>query len=291
MANVVVGSDPEFVLMKDGAPVAAPLAMKSGPEVKEIKTRYGRFFPDNANLEMAPEPSSNKAEFVSNIRELIGIASKAVDGHTLHAIPSMDFPVDQLDHPICKKFACDPDFDAFKLQMNHIDDGAVNKTFRTAGGHVHIGHAQGHDYLQDDWGKINTVKRFELMVGAPSLLLDNDAGSIRRRELYGACSAHRPKEYGVECRSLSNFWTQTPELAGFVFDATQLTAREMQEENLKGFDYDKLPAIINSGNLTKAQELVTEVSNTYPEMSELIEGVKDQANLNKQIPLTETWKL
>lgn len=293
MKDLIIGSDPEFVLLdeKTGKPVAAPIAMKSGSQVKEVKTRFGRFFPDNVNLEVATEPAKTKQEFLGNLEGVIKMANKAVPGYTLHAIPSMDFPVDQLQHEICQRFACDPDFDAFEMCQNEIDPEAVEQTFRTAGGHVHMGYTKGHDYLQDPFGRIDAVKRFEAIVGLPALLLDGSPESIRRRELYGAAGAHRPKEYGVEARSLSNFWTQTPELASFVWDATQLAGRETAEGNLKGFNYDQLPRIINAGDTVKAQETLSVIQDTYPELKALHESVMEQANLDKSIPLTTTWNL
>jgi len=49
----------------------------------------------------------------------------------------------------------------------------------------------------------------DYLLGVWSVLHDTD---MRRRELYGAAGAYRPKKYGVEYRTMSNFWLRSPQL-------------------------------------------------------------------------------
>lgn len=296
MPTLTVGSDPEVVLMnRQGQPISAPNVLKYGPgeiEIRHNKTRFGNFYPDNANLEFSPNHGETKEEFVGNIRGLLTIAHNVIGPeYTMHAIPSLEFPVKELEHPICAKFGCDPSYDSFEVKVNTVPKGAVKRQLRSAGGHIHLGNGGGHDYLQDFKSQLETVNTFELIAGIPSLLLDNTKEAMQRRVLYGKAGDHRLKPYGVECRSLSNFWIAAPELTGYVYDLAQITGKEMLEQNMKSFDKYKLPNVINKGNLQTAKEIYKEVVQTYPEIHAGFEAVEMLVNMDKKIPLHEKWQI
>ena len=83
-----------------------------------------------------------------------------------------------------------------------------DKNLRSCGGHVHVG--TKHD-------PIHVVKAMDIYLGVPSLKLDPDK---QRRKLYGKAGAFRFKSYGVEYRTLSNFWIWSKELQEWVFKQT-----------------------------------------------------------------------
>ena len=57
----------------------------------------------------------------------------------------------------------------------------------------------------------------DLFLGCPSIILDKDN---KRRELYGKAGAYRNKPYGVEYRTLSNFWLTSSKLMQWVYKRT-----------------------------------------------------------------------
>jgi len=61
------------------------------------------------------------------------------------------------------------------------------------------------------------TKTLDVYLGAVSLLWDQED---RRRELYGAAGAFRPKPYGMEYRVLSNKWISSPILRKLVYHNT-----------------------------------------------------------------------
>jgi hypothetical protein len=61
------------------------------------------------------------------------------------------------------------------------------------------------------------TKSLDVWLGLPSLVWDQDD---RRRTLYGAAGAFRPKPYGMEYRVLSNKWINDPLLRKTVFHNT-----------------------------------------------------------------------
>jgi hypothetical protein len=58
----------------------------------------------------------------------------------------------------------------------------------------------------------------DLFVGIPSIFMDHDPTSARRRKVYGQAGRYRPKEYGMEYRSLGNFWLASPKTVKLVFE-------------------------------------------------------------------------
>src|SRR5690606_28024709 len=61
------------------------------------------------------------------------------------------------------------------------------------------------------------VLAMDMTLGLESVLLDTDT---RRKELYGSAGSFRFKKYGVEYRTLSNFWIKNEELTQWAFNKT-----------------------------------------------------------------------
>jgi hypothetical protein len=68
------------------------------------------------------------------------------------------------------------------------------------------------------------VKQLDCYLGLSSLMYDTDT---KRRAMYGAAGAFRPKSYGVEYRVLSNAWLLSEERMRFVFDTTILAVTDL----------------------------------------------------------------
>ena len=83
-------------------------------------------------------------------------------------------------------------------------------------------------------GRVWTIRMMDLFVGIPSLIIDHDPTSVKRRDLYGGAGTHRIKEkYGVEYRSLSNFWFKSPKLTRLIYKLTRFTYEFCKE---KGYE-------------------------------------------------------
>lgn len=68
----------------------------------------------------------------------------------------------------------------------------------------------------------------DLHLGVPSLVLDKDT---ERRKLYGKAGAFRPKPYGVEYRTLSNFWIWSEENIKWAWDQTNKAIQFVQDKH------------------------------------------------------------
>ena len=98
------------------------------------------------------------------------------------------------------------------------------------------------------------IKAMDLFLGVPSVLMDN---GIDRKKLYGKAGAFRSKPYGVEYRTLSNFWIFKPELIDWVWRNCERALGNLGaaaqashvEECINNNDAKLAQALINEYNL------------------------------------------
>ena len=103
--------------------------------------------------------------------------------------------------------------------------------------------------------KLSLIQAMDLFCGVPSIFLDSDT---MRRKLYGKAGAFRSKKYGVEYRTLSNFWIQSPEKMEWAFNHTQQAVKFVNDG---GKIDNKAKALIlqaiNNSNEKAAKSLIT----------------------------------
>jgi hypothetical protein len=116
----------------------------------------------------------------------------------------MEFPDQELDSEEARRAGCAPDMCAYEMKQKEPPKDLIqNGNLRSCGGHVHL----GSELLASDGPEpILAIYMLDLFVGVPSLHLDFDSTSLRRRIIYGQSGRYRTKDYGLEYRSLGNFW-------------------------------------------------------------------------------------
>lgn len=264
--SFTIGTDPEFFLREKGTgklKSAIPFieGTKEEPDILPCGAGLQR---DNVALEFASKPASDEKDFIRSIQDaFMDIMKKVPDGHEMAAIPSAKFEPDQLDHPEAKMFGCSPDYDAYIPAQNppaHCDD----ETFRSCGAHLHFGYVEGsgNEFLLDPWGKIKTIITTDAVHGIISVVLDNSKEAIERRKLYGKAGCHRPTDYGVEYRVLSNFWMKSPELVMLIYRLSDDVLKLVREGNadalIDSIGRDNIQDIINNGKINKATKVLNE---------------------------------
>jgi len=272
--DYTIGTDPEFFCKekrtgKMRSVIPFIKGTKTDPEPMPCGSSVQR---DNVALEFATPPVSKEADFVKVIQAaFLDILKKVPEHLEMVATPSANFDEDQLNHPEALQFGCDPDYDAYIPTMNppaHCDD----PSFRSCGGHIHLGYVDGsgNDFLLDSWGKVKTVLMMDAIHGIISMVLDNSEEAIKRRQLYGKAGCHRPTDYGVEYRTLSNYWLKSPELVMLMYRLSNDVLRLMREEGAEDWRStsmalietlggpEKVKSIINDGNVDEAVAAMNE---------------------------------
>lgn len=259
--NITLGADPE-VFLYDPAQFQyhASCGLFGGTKEKPVPILgypQSNMQEDNVALEFNIVPCLKKTEWMSRIQNTMeALQSLAMSkGLELTGTSCASFPASQLEHPAAKVFGCEPDYNAWTKEENpplppEIQNGAL----RSAGGHVHIGYKN-----PDLDSSIRLIKALDLFLGIPSILLDSRG--MARRAIYGKAGAFRPKEYGVEYRTLSNFWCFDQKHMAYVWDQTQKAIRFLNKGGvIEEEDSEKIQQAVNKGD----KILIGELTIKYP---------------------------
>lgn len=197
---------------------------------------------DNVALEFGIPPAATEDEWVASIEQVMRQGLKKTEC-LFSRLSATVFAPDQMKHPAAHVFGCEPDFDAWTGTEN-VKPHPENEFMRSAGGHIHV---------ETDKDPMQVVKYMDLYLGVPSCLMDTVGAE--RRKLYGKRGACRPKPYGVEYRTLSNFWIFEDKYRRW---AWQQTARALESDLAIDNLRDPIEEAINNGNLNVARELLQE---------------------------------
>lgn len=206
---VLIGADPELFLQDYSGKFVSAIGKFGGTkeEPRKLGPSEGMMVQeDNVAVEFNIAPSKDLDVFRAQIHEALRLIEEEARHMKLrlHIVPSARFPAPELDHPKARRFGCDPDFNVWFMRENP-PPRSKDKSLRSSGGHVHIAY---------DKDRIGLGRACDLFAGVVSVLFDDDKG---RRQLYGRAGAIREKPYGIEYRTLSNFWIKSPELTDMVF--------------------------------------------------------------------------
>jgi hypothetical protein len=94
----------------------------------------------------------------------------------------------------------------------------------------------------------------------PQLLRDPDR---ERRKLYGRAGSFRRKDYGVECRALSNYWTQSITDIRTVYRGAELCAEhgpDIIRDLYSIIPPQEVEECINNYNIEKAHYVVDQLN-------------------------------
>ena len=255
--SLTIGADPELMLVDANNIPRSSLSILKGRKANPELIEKGFLMSDNVLPEFGIDPAQEEDEFVENIKTVLSILNTRIGALSLVARPSARFPEDELKSREAQVFGCDPDFDAYTVQINHVAEEAAFDTFRTAGAHVHVGHPF---FLGNPWGVITGVKMLDAILGIPATVIDNKLDSKERRNLYGRAGSHRIKpEYGFEYRVLSNWWVARPDACRLVYKLTakavELTVSK-KTDIIKTIGEDTIQRVINESATADAKKLV-----------------------------------
>ena len=254
-----IGTDPEVFVQDELGNIISGIGLIGGSKAHPRLVKDGAVQEDNMLAEFNTNPASTADEFVGNIQSVVKQLSAHIAPKQLKVISSHRFTaaVIKAAGPKAMEFGCEPDFNAWTTDQNNPPD--PTSTLRTAGGHVHLSFNSGGDKFAPY--KVGAMLDFYL--GLPSVIIDKD---VERRSMYGQAGAIRPKPYGVEYRTLSNFWLKNEHLMRWVYSNSKLALERTNTIlQLRRAYGDDIQEIINNSDVIGAQQIIEELSIPMPE--------------------------
>lgn len=246
-APLTIGADPELFLVDVAGKFISSIGKVGGSKHRPRDIGEGcAVQEDNVAVEYNIAPAKTVDEFLRyNAYALNTIAKEMADkGLFLSITASKVFDDDQLQVPAAQEFGCDPDFNAWTRKENPRPV-ASNKALRSAGGHIHIG---------SPLDRLQLVRWCDVILGLPSIFEDKDT---QRRELYGKAGAFRGKPYGVEYRTLSNYWLQSEEMMRRIWGRVEEVAMHVEEKHiLADNEGEEIQRAINNSDKDLAEKLI-----------------------------------
>lgn len=193
-----LGCDPEIFLKdRNGKHISAIGYIKAGKDnplqIPDMPKGF-TLQEDNVALEYGIPPASSADEFVAHIEAVMKKSREWFPkGLSFSKLSCTVFTEDQMQHPLAHIFGCDPDYCAWTGKVNG-SPRPPHEFMRSAGGHVHV---------ETDQDPLWVGQKMDLFLGVGSVLMDKGE---ERKKMYGKAGAIRKKPYGVEYRTLSNFW-------------------------------------------------------------------------------------
>ena len=269
--KITLGSDPEIFIQNDLEIVSAEGLTNGGSKhsPKPISDKGHAIQEDGIMFEYNIPPCETVEEWIDNhmvCQDYLSILAKA------HGFKFSNKVSDEINPKYLKTiqantFGCEPDFNVYLKAMNPSPDNNTN--LRCAGGHVAIGYENPQFETSE-----KIVKMFDIFVTLPALFKDNDT---RRRELYGKAGSFRPKDFGVECRALSNFWIHDKENMSWVFKQAKKATEEVLSgdiNNLIELFSEKTQIAIDNNDLQSAKAILIAIAEI--KSNNLIQDVQEE---------------
>lgn len=180
---------------------------------------------DNVLAEFTIPPASTSGEFLRGIDKAINYLRQTLPPNIEPVIQaSANLNEKYLQTEQATMFGCDPDFNAYTGFINE-KPFCEDHTLRSCGAHVHLGYkgieTKVKNFLFDyavDKQRANIVRALDLFISVPLVVMEPDS---ERKRLYGKAGAFRPKPYGLEYRTPSNWYLSDKKLTEWVFNSTR----------------------------------------------------------------------
>lgn len=267
--NITIGSDFEVFFAKKGdykkeqeeKQIISAIGLIGGKKDKPLLVKKFRvdlmMSEDNITAEVAIPYCSEFDAFRHNIEAGYEVLyEKLPIGHKISELTAASVNPKILNHPDALVFGCESDYNVY-LEQDNERPQCDDPNYRSCGGHIHIG------YKNPDMAvSCELAKALDLFLGVPSLFLGDD---YNRRRLYGKAGSIRFKEYGLEYRSLSNFWIFDSRIQEFVWKSIFKASEYINNGNYVDFKLgEKLQTAMNEGNLVIAGEIIDQFNIELP---------------------------
>lgn len=302
LAGVVFGCDPEFFFEKKGKIIGSEKIIDKNKGIT-IRSPIGdynsksKFIVDGVQAELNPKPNTCRQSLASEIsicfqelyKKIKEDKDLSINFATTIKISKKELM--SLDEK-SRVFGCAPSKNTDTKHQNAVSLKDPSKyLYRSAGGHIHLGHTNSPNNGSYQPTQIvmrepeRVVQILDIIVGNTCVLIDRDKGNIERRKTYGRAGEYRTPTHGIEYRTLSNFWLRSYPLMSFVMGLSRL-AISILTSSMPGRDYEK--ELLNLVNINEIQKAINTNNfnlawNNFQKIKPFIARVCD-----KNFPLTAT---
>lgn len=254
--SVVYGTDPELFFEQNGRIIGAEKVIPPGG-LKPGRSVFPTVVLDGVQVELHPAASRELRVLGRNISiafELIFRQLRKTPKVRLSSARMVDVGKAELESlsPESRILGCNESKNIYGNKPLTCDPETY--TWRSAGGHLHFG-------LPADLWEVREsfIAPFDIFIGNTCVLLDRDAGMAARRENYGRAGEYREPTYGVEYRTLSNFWLRAYPLVSLVFGLADIAFSVVSDPYLEAelievVDIGKVVEAIDTNNYDLARE-------------------------------------
>lgn len=253
----LIGCDPEFFVANESGEIDSAIGFLGGTKEDPLPVPGGFLQEDNVLIELNTEPTADPVLFSDSISRVLGEAEKILQPKGRYVSlfrKHFTYPSAKIlswgDQAV--RFGCDPDYNVYTEEPNTIPTGFTG--FRSAGGHIHIGWNHLKEVSKEDQHEV--VKMADYILGLWGVV---NGDSMERRKLYGKAGCFRYKPYGVEYRTLGNFWVSSNGMRIEAFKRAQVAY--LQKDMLPVLEDiiqpKSIQEIINEGLTVEAMELLS----------------------------------
>ena len=266
--QVSLGSDPEMMIRDRKGNYKSAIGIVHGTKKDRLQLGGGATaFYDNVMVECCPLPGTDIQSVVRNFAECFRLLAKAVYPFELVLQASHEYDEDQVEHPHAREFGCVKERDCY-TELEYAAICPKDSTLRTAGGHVHIGQHPGDadpwPLLDEGMGRVWFIRCLDMFLGTASILMDNDPTSPRRRKLYGAAGFFRKTPYGVEYRTMGNFWLASPKIVAVVYDLVRFSLGFVRSSQKFQKNWDVVAPQVRAAITNADKGLASDLISTLP---------------------------
>jgi hypothetical protein len=221
---------------------------------------------DGVAAEFNIPPTNDPHTFVVSIDKALShickqLRRKSVDSVRVNCIELKEDWI--TSNAAIKQIGCDPDFCAYDANPNiprELAEGVVGLT-RGAGGHIHIG------YPTELCPQPVLVQLLDAVVGLSMLPHDKQG---KRRVWWGKAGIFRVKPYGIEYRTLSNFWIWSPHFGRHILWHIKALLNSLEVNNVawqafwNGVNWTQIQDAINTEDTRLSDTVMKSLRDRFP---------------------------